>query len=361
MSEKSICCLRSSLMVNVLMMTSALLSVSDGMRVAEVTGTYSMNESGSPCAPKIAFASSRPTSTSKPSHLLVAGFLTLKGVLSSCVPMRSFPFVWIEYMYVESSNFGLPDVADAAGVAVGAVAVPPHAAAANTTASAVAMNRFMPLMCLLPFPLPLVLDDLAQELPSALLLRRLEELRGRRVLNDAPFVHEDHPVGRLPREPHLMGDHQHGHALMGEVAHDVEHLADHLGVEGAGGLIEQHDLRIHRQGAGDRDALLLAAGEPDRVLIGLLGDADLLQEGLRFLSRGGLRHAADLHRRQHDVLGRGEVGEQVERLEDHPHVAPKAVHVDAPIVDRHTVDDELAAVDRLELVDRSDHRALAGA
>ena len=48
-------------------------------------------------------------------------------------------------------------------------------------------------------------------------------------------------------------------------------------------------------------------------------------------------------------------------MEDHPDVAAQLVDVDVRVVDRQAIDDELAAVDRLELVDRSDHRALAGA
>jgi hypothetical protein len=60
--------------------------------------------------------------------------------------------------------------------------------------------------------------------------------------------------------------------------HDVEDLVDHLGVEGGGGLVEEHDLGVHRQGAGDRDTLLLATRELGGVLGGLVGDADPLEQ-----------------------------------------------------------------------------------
>ena len=49
--------------------------------------------------------------------------------------------------------------------------------------------------------------------------------------------------------------------VSGEVPHHVQHLADELGVERGGRLVEQHELRVHRQRPGDGDALLLAAGE----------------------------------------------------------------------------------------------------
>ena len=48
-------------------------------------------------------------------------------------------------------------------------------------------------------------------------------------------------------------------------AHDGEHLADELGVERRGRLVEQHHLRVEAERARDRDALLLAARELGRV------------------------------------------------------------------------------------------------
>ena len=77
-------------------------------------------------------------------------------------------------------------------------------------------------------------------------------------------------VADLAREAHLVGDDDHRHAVAGEAAHHVEHLADQLGVERRGRLVEEHQLRLHRQRAGDRDALLLAAGELRRVGVDLV-------------------------------------------------------------------------------------------
>jgi hypothetical protein len=75
-------------------------------------------------------------------------------------------------------------------------------------------------------------------------------------------------------EAHFVGHAEHGHALFRELDHGVEHFLDHLGVKGGGRLVEQHDLRLHAERAGDGHALLLAAGELARVLVRLLGDLD---------------------------------------------------------------------------------------
>src|SRR4051794_8006581 len=59
------------------------------------------------------------------------------------------------------------------------------------------------------------LVDGAQERARALVARRLERL-GRALFHDLPAVHEDHAVGDVHREAHLMGDDEHRHAAFGQ-------------------------------------------------------------------------------------------------------------------------------------------------
>ena len=99
-----------------------------------------------------------------------------------------------------------------------------------------------------------------------------------------PRVHEDHAVRDLAREAHLVRDHHHGHAFLGELDHHVEHLVDHLRVERRGRLVEQHRDRVHRQRARDRDALLLAAGELAGELVLVRDQADAVEQ-LQALAR----------------------------------------------------------------------------
>ena len=47
----------------------------------------------------------------------------------------------------------------------------------------------------------------------------------------------------------------------GEVADDLQHLADKLGIERRGRLVEQHDTRLDGERPCNRAALLLAAGQ----------------------------------------------------------------------------------------------------
>ena len=82
----------------------------------------------------------------------------------------------------------------------------------------------------------------------------------------------------LPGKSHLMGHHDHGHAVAGEIGHDFQDLIDHFRVERRRRLVEEHDFRFHRQRAGDGDALLLAAREIGRIGVGFVGNADPLQE-----------------------------------------------------------------------------------
>src|SRR5699024_5192270 len=85
--------------------------------------------------------------------------------------------------------------------------------------------------------------------------------------------HEHHLVGDLTGEAHLMGHHDHGHAVGREVLEHREHLRDQLRVQGAGGLVEEHQLGVHRERPGDGDALLLPAGELRGVVVGAVESA----------------------------------------------------------------------------------------
>ena len=106
-----------------------------------------------------------------------------------------------------------------------------------------------------------------QKLAGALLLRVREELTGSGLLHHDAVLHE-HRLGRnIAGKAHLMGDHQHGHALLGQLPHDGKHLAGQLRVEGRGGLIKIDDLRVGCQRPGNGHTLLLAAGKLAGVVV----------------------------------------------------------------------------------------------
>ena len=57
-----------------------------------------------------------------------------------------------------------------------------------------------------------------------------------------------------------------------------EHLRDELRVERARHLVEQHEARLHRERAHDRDALLLTARQAVRVLLALVREPEAAEE-----------------------------------------------------------------------------------
>ena len=142
--------------------------------------------------------------------------------------------------------------------------------------------------------------------------------RGWPCLDDDALVHEHHAVGDLAGEAHLVGDDDHRHAVVGEPAHHVEHLADELRVERRGRLVEEHQLRLHGERARDRDPLLLAARELRRVAVEPCRRGRRARAARAPRSRG-VAFAIALHadRRLDDVLERRHVREEVEALEDH--------------------------------------------
>lgn len=161
--------------------------------------------------------------------------------------------------------------------------------------------------------------DLLEEGPGALPPGRVEDLLRGTVLVDLPLIHIEDPGGHVPGKLHLVGDDHHGHPLLGQAADDPQHLGHHGGVQGGGGLVKQHDLRVHRQGPGDGHALLLPAGQRG-VIQGKGKGIGVGPEQLRDQPQaGGLAHDIPGHRlvRDHGVhlprqQGRDNVGLGVE-------------------------------------------------
>jgi len=90
----------------------------------------------------------------------------------------------------------------------------------------------------------------------------LEQLVVAALLDDAALVHDDEPVhGRDGGE--AMGNRDHGLTF-----HQIEELlldgGLHLGIERAGGLIQDQDRRVLQEHARDGDALALTARELSR-------------------------------------------------------------------------------------------------
>ena len=168
-----------------------------------------------------------------------------------------------------------------------------------------------------------------------------------------------------------MGHHHHGHAGLRQLLHNLQNLPHHLGVQSGGGLVKEHDLRLHHQGPDDGDSLLLTAGELDGVGIRPVGKTHSLQKPHGLL--GGILPAdpGDLHGRQNHVLHDGLVGEEVEVLEDHAHFL--AVEVDVHLFrlallvdpgglgDVNAVEENLAACGDFQQVQAAQQGGLAGA
>ena len=98
--------------------------------------------------------------------------------------------------------------------------------------------------------------------------RPLVELGRRRDLLQPAGAHDADPVGDRQRLLLVVRDEQGGGAdLALDPADLVAQLGAHLGVQRGQRLVEQQHLRLDRQRPGQRDALLLAAGELVRVAV----------------------------------------------------------------------------------------------
>ena len=158
-----------------------------------------------------------------------------------------------------------------------------------------------------------------------------------------------------------MGDEDAGRAPgLHLLAQKPQHLSRALGIEIAGGLVGQDDLRSVDQCAGDRDALQFAAGQFARHARAALAETDGGEHRAHFLLRRRIGDA-DERQRQRDVLPDGQVRQHVEGLEDEAHLhAPERRQ--RIVVERREVDAvemDRTGVGTIEPRDEIEQRGLA--
>ena len=129
-------------------------------------------------------------------------------------------------------------------------------------------------------------------------------------------------------------------------------------VEVPGGLVRQHEPGPVGDGAGDRGPLLLAAGHLGRQMVGAGRQAEGFQHLGRPVERVGIARDLQRHRR---VLERGQVREQVERLEDEADVL-RAELRESLLVEAREVDPgdaDAPGGGRIESGEKAEQRGLA--
>ena len=189
----------------------------------------------------------------------------------------------------------------------------------------------------------------------------VEERLRRALLDDFAAVQEDDTIRNRAGKLHLVGDNDHRAALLRQIEHNVQHLADHFGVKGCSHFIEQQNFRVHRQCADDGDALLLATGQLPRVASGLVQQVHAVQQGLGFLLYLVFGTLGHLERSQHNVVQHGQMREQLIALEYHADALAQTRQPLAAVGDSLIAQADAPALGGLQRVDAAQQRALAAA
>ena len=175
-----------------------------------------------------------------------------------------------------------------------------------------------------------------------------------------PFVHHDDLVGALHGRE-AVGDDQRG-ASFDHAAERVAHAEFGFRVHAGGGFVEDQDLRLVGQGAGERDELLLAGGERRAALADFFVEA--LGQGADEVGEvhvfGGLFDVCVLNAlgAEADISADGSA-EQEWILKDDAEAAAQVGEVHFFDID--AVDSDGAFLDVVETHQQGDERGLAGA
>ena len=168
-------------------------------------------------------------------------------------------------------------------------------------------------------------------------------------------------AGNIAGEGHLVGDDDHGQALLGQLAHNAQHFTHHLGVQGGGRLVKQQHFGLHGQRTGDGHALLLAAGKLAGLGVDVGGHAHLFQVAQCRLAGGLLVLVQHVAQAGGAVVQHGHVVEEVEALEHHAHLGAVGAGVRAFGRDVLPMEQHAAVGRGLQQVDAAQQRGFSAA
>lgn len=107
-----------------------------------------------------------------------------------------------------------------------------------------------------------------------------EELGGGGLFDETAFTEDEDLAGHVLNDGEVMGNEEEGEVGLGaEFAEEVEEACLDGDIEGANRFVADEDLRLDGEGAGEEDALALAAAQFGREAVdGLAGQVDLVEE-----------------------------------------------------------------------------------
>src|SRR4051812_36504777 len=155
-----------------------------------------------------------------------------------------------------------------------------------------------------------------------------------REFHDLAQVHHGHAVAHVAHDGEIVGDEDDRQPELAlKVTQQVQDLRLDRDVEGRDGFVGDDQLGIERKGAGDADALALAARELVREAVVVLGvEPDLLHQLLHLRLQPAARlavvEAVDAERLADDRADRlARVERRVRVLEDHLHLAAERLEL----------------------------------
>ena len=201
------------------------------------------------------------------------------------------------------------------------------------------------------------------ELDRACLWQR----RDRAFADLAPIAHDDHLVGDLIDLAEAMADEHDGGAAIAQAPHDVEQAVGFLARQAGIGLVEEEDMRIGGERAGDLDQLPLGGGKAGTTSAEV-GEVVLEAEAREQRLRLADQRAAAVQRTarpaaepgEEDVLRHRHLRDEL-RFLMHDSDTHRLGGERAGEADGRTRDEDLAAIGLVDAGADADHRRLAGA
>lgn len=149
------------------------------------------------------------------------------------------------------------------------------------------------------------MKDMDKEKNGELMMRIIEELVWRIMLEDMEMINEDEEVGKMKGKENLVSKEDNSNELGRKDKNSIKKLIENLRIERRGRIIEKNEFRVNEKRERNRKKMMMEEGKMERIFVGMLRDIKKIKIMNGDLLRMIFRNIEKKDRRKSEVLKNG--------------------------------------------------------
>lgn len=199
------------------------------------------------------------------------------------------------------------------------------------------------------------MKDMDKEKNGELMMRIIEELVWRIMLEDMEMINEDEEVGKMKGKENLVSKEDNSNELGRKDKNSIKKLIENLRIERRGRIIEKNEFRVNEKRERNRKKMMMEEGKMERIFVGMLRDIKKIKIMNGDLLRMIFRNIEKKDRRKSEVLKNGQMREEVEVMEKNEELEEKLIDFIKIVGKIDKIEEDIEFMMLLKKVDEEDN------